>query len=88
MRFQEKIRTDSKEHIWQEYCGFLDLTMEEYMVIQRRLAMEQIHNWSRSPLGQRFLKGKLPQTLEEFREMVPLTTYRDYADSIRSQGRK
>lgn len=82
MRFQEKIRTESKEHIWQEYCGFLDLTMEEYMVIQRRLAMEQIHNWSRSPLGQRFLKGKLPQTLEEFREMVPLTTYRDYADIL------
>ena len=82
MRFQEKIRTDSKEHIWQEYCGFLDLTMEEYMVIQRRLAMEQIHNWSRSPLGQRFLKGKTPQTLEEFRAMVPLTTYADYADIL------
>ena len=58
MRFQEKIRTDSKEHIWQEYCGFLDLTMEEYMVIQRRLAMEQIHNWSRSPLGSGFSRER------------------------------
>lgn len=87
MRFQEKIRTDSKERIWQEYCGFLDLTMEEYMVIQRRLAMEQIQGWSRSPLGQRFLMGKNPQSLDEFRTMVPLTTYADYADILlKKQG--
>ena len=82
MRFQEKIRNYSKEEIWQEYCGFLDLSMEEYMRIQRRLMNEQIEIWSRSALGQRILGGKMPQTLEEFREMVPLTTYEDYADIL------
>ena len=59
MRFQEKIRNYSKEEIWQEYCGFLDLSMEEYMRIQRRLMNEQIEIWSRSASGS--LAGKCPK---------------------------
>lgn len=82
MRFQEKIRKNSKESIWQDYCGFLDLSMEDYMLVQRRLAEEQIYNWSRSALGQRFLHGRIPTTIDEFRELVPLTTYADYADML------
>ena len=82
MRFQEKIRNYSKEDIWREYCGFLDMSMEEYMAIQRRLMDEQIQIWSASELGQRILRGRVPRTLEEFREMVPLTTYEDYADIL------
>ena len=74
MRFQEKIRNYSKEEIWREYCGFLDMSMEEYMAVQRRLMDEQIQIWSASELGQRILRGRMPRTLEEFREMVPLTT--------------
>lgn len=82
MRFQEKIRNYSKEEIWREYCGFLDMSMEEYMAIQRRLMDEQIQIWSASELGQRILRGRMPRTLEEFREMVPLTTYENYADIL------
>ena len=82
MRFQEKIRNYSKEDIWREYCGFLDMSMEEYMAIQRRLMNEQIQLWSASGLGRRILRGQTPQTLEEFRRMVPLTTYEDYADIL------
>lgn len=82
MRFQEKIRNDSKENIWKEYCGFLDLSIEDYMIIQQRLAMEQIQNWSRCALGQHFLNGQIPETIDQFRKMVPLTTYSDYADLL------
>ena len=39
MRFQEKIRNYSKEDIWREYCGFLDMTMEEYMAVQRYISV-------------------------------------------------
>lgn len=82
MRFEEKLKTLSQEEIWQEYCGFLDLSMEEYMQIQNRLMEEQIALWSSCPLGQRFLKGKKITTIDEFRKAVPLTTYGDYADVL------
>ena len=88
MRFQEKLHQYSKEELWEEYCGFLTLTSEEFMNIQKRLLMEQIELWSASELGQSILKGKYPRTLEEFREMVPLTTYEDYAPVLLAKQRK
>ena len=82
MRLEEKLKTLSQEEIWQEYCGFLDLSMEEYMSIQNRLMEEQIALWSNCPLGQRFLKGKRISSIDEFRKVIPLTTYGDYADVL------
>ena len=55
------------------------------MKIQKRLMEEQIQLWSHSGLGQSILKGKYPQNLEEFRQMVPLTEYDDYADILLSK---
>jgi len=85
VRFQEKLHQYTKEEIWEEYCGFLTLTSEEFMAIQNRLLLEQIELWSSSGLGQSILKGKYPHTVEEFREMVPLTTYEDYAPTLLSK---
>ena len=82
MRFQEKLHEYSKEEIWEEYCGFLTLSSEEFMSMQKRLLLEQMELWSSSALGQSILKGKYPHTIEEFREMVPLTTYEDYASTL------
>ena len=82
MRFQEKLHQYSKEEIWEEYCGFLTLSSEEFMSIQNRLLLEQIEMWSASGIGQSILKGKHPRTVDEFREMVPLTTYEDYATTL------
>lgn len=70
------------KEIWYEYCSFLDLSIDEYMKIQNRLMNEQIQLWSPSGLGQKFLKGKKIETIEEFRNEVPLTTYSDYADIL------
>ena len=61
MNFEEKLRSKSNSDIWQEYCGFLDLSMDEYMHIQYRLLNEQIELLSKCGLGQRFLKGNLPK---------------------------
>ena len=77
MTFEEKLISQEYDRIWQEYCGFLDLDLESYMKIQRRLLEEQIRLWCASPLGQKILKGRQPATVEEFRAMVPLTTYDD-----------
>ena len=82
MRFQEKLHQYSKDEIWEEYCGFLTISPEEFMNIQYRLLQEQIELWSSSGIGQSILKGKHPKTVEEFREMVPLTTYEDYAATL------
>ncbi|MBQ9852580.1 MAG: GH3 auxin-responsive promoter family protein [Ruminiclostridium sp.] len=88
MRFQEKLHEYSKEEIWEEYCGFLTLSTEEFMDIQKRLLLEQMELWSSSALGQSILKGQKPTTIEEFREMVPLTTYEDYAPILLSKQTK
>lgn len=82
MNFEEKLKNKQHEKIWQEYCGFLDLDMDAYMNIQNRLMTEQITLWCECELGKKLLKGKCPKTIEEFRKMVPLTTYGDYADYL------
>lgn len=82
LKFEQKLKSLSQEEIWQEYCGFLDLKIDEYMQIQNRLMEEQISLWSRCALGQRFLQGKQIHSIEEFRRLVPLTTYEDYADVL------
>ena len=88
MRFQEKLHEYSKSEIWEEYCGFLTLGMDEFMSIQKRLLEEQMSLWVPSALGQRILKGKQPKTIDEFRSMVPLTTYEDYAPMLLAKQTK
>lgn len=68
-----------KNDIWTKYCGFLDLSLNEFMKIQERLLYEQIHLLSQSVIGKALFGDQVPQTLREFRELVPLTTYEDYA---------
>lgn len=82
MNLSELLREHKYKEIWKQYCGFLDLTMEEYMNIQNRLMEEQMKLWTNSMLGQKILKGRHPQTIDEFRKMVPLTDYEDYADVL------
>ncbi|MDF2942615.1 MAG: auxin-responsive protein-like protein [Herbinix sp.] len=82
MKFEEKLKKKQHDMIWQEYCGFLDLDIDSYMNIQYRLMSEQISLWSECELGKKILKGKKPKTVEEFRHMVPLTTYENYADVL------
>lgn len=78
----EKLRKQQYDAIWKEYCGFLDLTMQDYMKIQNRLMEEQIQLWSDCELGKSILKGRRPSGIDEFRRLVPLTTYEDYADML------
>lgn len=82
MNFEQKLKERSSREIWQEYCGFLDLSIDEFMDIQYRLLQEQIDLLSKCGLGQRLFKGKVPKNVDEFRKTVPLTTYEDYADIL------
>ncbi len=74
----ELLRQGRKGQIWTKYCGFLDLSIDEFMKIQERLLLEQIELLSKTESGKRFLGEKPPETVAEFRQTVPITCYEDY----------
>ncbi len=74
----ELFRQGRHKELWQMCCGFIDLNMEQFMDIQKRLLLEQIELLKNCRLGTRLMHGAMPETIEEFREQVPLTTYKDY----------
>lgn len=82
MKFEEKLKRNRSEDIWNEYCGFLDLDLKEYMRIQNRLMEEQLFLWENSELGKKLLNGKRPHSIEELRRTFPITSYEDYADVL------
>ena len=75
----ELLRQGRRDEIWSKYCGFLDLKLQEFMDIQRRLLLEQIGLLSRCELGRALLGDAPPASVDEFRLRVPMTTYADYA---------
>jgi hypothetical protein len=74
----ELFREGRHEELWQMCCGFLDLSLEQFMAIQKRLLLEQIELLKNCKLGTKLMRGAMPETVDEFREQVPLTTYEDY----------
>ncbi|MFC1911120.1 GH3 auxin-responsive promoter family protein [Chloroflexota bacterium] len=76
------LREGRKDELWRMCCGFLDLSLEQFMVIQKRLLLEQIGLLNNSELGRRVMRGAMPETVEEFRQQVPLTTYDDYLPDL------
>lgn len=78
----ELFKKGEHQEMWQRCCGFIDLSIEEFMLIQKRLLLEQLELVKKCELGQKILGGVCPETLEEFRRSVPLTTYADYAPHL------
>ena len=70
------------EELWQMCCGYLKLSLEQFMTIQERLLLEQIKMLNGCTLGRKLLHGARPETVEEFRKQVPLTTYDDYCPEL------
>ena len=81
----ELLKAGKYEELWQRYCGWIDLSLGDVMKIQERLLLEQIGLLKRCELGRYIINGADPQTIEEFRELVPLTTYADYAPYLLKQ---
>ncbi|MFC2018538.1 GH3 auxin-responsive promoter family protein [Chloroflexota bacterium] len=71
----------NREHIWQKYCGFLELSLEEYMELQEHLLLEQVDLLCGSPIAEKLMPRK-PGSVAEFRRIVPLTRYDDYAEYL------
>lgn len=81
MNYGDKVKKNKFQEIWTEYCNFLDLSIDDYMMIQNRLMKEQIFIWASSGIGKKFL-SEVPASIEEFRSKMPLTSYEDYADVL------
>ena len=78
----ELLRQGRGEELWQMCCGFLTLDLEQFMTIQKRLLLEQLALLHRSKLGKKIMQGARPDSVEEFREEVPLTDYADYCPEL------
>ena len=49
MKFEDKLKARSREDVWNEYCGFLDLSMDEFVQIQNPLMVIQSALSTRNP---------------------------------------
>lgn len=78
----ELLRQGRNEELWQMCCGFLDLNLEQFMTIQKRLLSEQLELLNSCALGRKVMRGARPRSVEEFRKQVPLTTYADYCPEL------
>ena len=79
---REMLRDEDYKGVWEAYMGFLDLSLDEFMDIQERLLLEQIHLRKKCKLGKKILGKQKITTIEDFRKKVPLTRYEDYADTL------
>ena len=77
--------TLTEDELWQRYCGFLDLSIDEFMEIQEELLMDEIEQVADSTLGKKIMGNRKPKNMEEFRQIVPLTTYDDYEPYLSEQ---
>jgi len=78
----ELLRQGRNEELWQMCCGFLNLSLEQFMTIQKRLLLEQLELLSHCALGKKIMNGAKPETVDEFRQRVPLTSYADYCPEL------
>jgi len=77
------IRSEN-DHVWQKHCGFLDLTTEQFMAVQETLLVQQLDRIDNFPLTKRLIGDRTPTSIEEFRRLVPLSTYQHYAPEFES----
>ena len=72
------LRQGQKDEVWTKFCGFLDLNVDEFMEIQERLLMEQIELIRETQIGRMILNDGSHESLQAFRQTVPITSYEDY----------
>jgi len=80
--FRYPLVKSEKDVTWMKYCGFLDLTIQQFMTIQEGLLLQQLEKIPGSTLGMKLMGGKIPRSVEECRHSVPLTTYEDYLPEL------
>lgn len=82
----ELVRRREFDRVWQRHCGFLDLDVPGFMGVQRRLLQEQLELGKRSRLWRTLFGDVVDRlTVDNFREIIPLTEYEDYEPYLRDK---
>jgi hypothetical protein len=79
------LRQGRRKELWLMCCGFIDISLDHFMTIQKRLLLEQIELLRASRIGNKVMRGAMPDTVEQFRKEVPLTTYSDYCPELQER---
>jgi hypothetical protein len=77
-RIDPVFQKGDREQIWQKFCGFYDLSIQEFLEIQNNLLLEEFLLISGSAVAKKIMPRK-PDSIAEFRSTFPFTTYEDYA---------
>jgi hypothetical protein len=56
-KIAELFKQGKYEELWQRCCGFLDLSLDDFMKIQRRLLLEQMELLRGCELGRHIFRG-------------------------------
>ncbi|MBN1191559.1 MAG: GH3 auxin-responsive promoter family protein [Dehalococcoidales bacterium] len=70
------------DEIWKMCCGYVNLDIETFMIIQKRLLKGQIEALNKSRLGRKIMGEAWPFDVRDFRREVPLTTYAAYCPEL------
>jgi hypothetical protein len=84
-KVSDLLRQGRRAEVWTKYCGFLDLGLDHFLDIQKRLLTEQLQLAGRSELGRYLMGDDPPRDVDEFRKRMRLTTYKDYAPFLDEQ---
>ena len=79
------IEEGRKDELWDKHCGFFTLDRKEFRDIQTRLMLEQINLLGSSKIGKALMGGRTPISVDEFRQVTPLTTFEDYAEILKDK---
>jgi len=78
MNSRKLLEEGRRDELWMKHCGFFTLSPNEFMDVQKRLLLEQINLLGKSQIGKMLFGDKVPSSIDEFRQNVPLTTYANY----------
>ena len=70
---RELLHEGRRHEIWQRYCGFIDLHIEEFMGIQKSLLLEQLRLLSRCEMGRRLLGDRVLSSVELDEHLVAIS---------------
>ncbi len=82
LKADDLFRQGRTEELWDMCCGYLRMSLDEFMGTQYRLMTDQLARLNNSQIGRKIFHDTRPETVDEFRRVVPLTTYKDYCPEL------
>lgn len=80
--FKPRMIKSGDDKTWAKYCGFFDLSLEQFMTIQETMLLEHLQRIGNTALEKRIIGDKVPTSVTDFRKSIPLTTYGSYLPEL------